>query len=69
MGAAKARTAAQGSFVKGSSQEKMCSMISTEAKAKADVFPGSDFEQFCKGHYSRTTPRPVVASELKRRPR
>ena len=54
MGAAKACATAQGSFVKGSSQEKTCSMILTKAKAKVDVFPGSSFEQFCKGDYSRT---------------
>ena len=51
---AKARTAAQYSSVKGDSQRKACDTFSLKTKAKADVFPSSDFELFCKGDFSST---------------
>ena len=45
---AKARTAAQYSSVTGDSQRKACGTFSLKTKAKADVFPSSDLELFCK---------------------
>ena len=59
MNAAKPRTAAQGSNVKGGIQEMAHGEILFEAKAEADIFPGSDFELFCKSDYrslSESTP-------------
>ena len=51
---AKVRTAAQYSSVTGDSQRKACGTFSLKTKAKADVFPSSDFELFCKGDFSST---------------
>ena len=51
---AKVRTAAQDSSVKGGSQKKARGTFSLKTKAKADVFPSSNFELFCKGDFSST---------------
>ena len=54
MATAKAHTATQDSSVKGDSLEKACDTFLLKTKAKADVFPSSDFELFCKGDFSST---------------
>ena len=36
------------------SQRIACGTFSLKTKAKADVFPSSDFELFCKGDFSST---------------
>ena len=54
MATAKVRTAAQDSSVKGGNQKTARGTFSLKTKAKADVFPSSDFELFCKGDFSST---------------
>ena len=54
MTTAKACTVSQYSSVKGGSQKKACGTFLLKTKAKADVFPSSDFELFCKDNFSST---------------
>ena len=47
-------TAAQDSSVKGGSQKKARGTFLLEKKQRQTIFPGSNFELFCKGDYSNT---------------